>query len=213
MRAVFLRDLKGHWSTGAGTSLVFFLAVVAMLPFAVGPDLPLLQRVGPGMLWLGALLACLLSLDRLFQADREDGTLDLLVTGPVPLPLVVLAKCGALWCGACLPLVLVSPVLGLVLGLDAGAAIRAASTLAVGTPALVFIGAVGASVSVALPRGGLLISVLVLPLAIPVLIFGVSAARATDEVGAPFAILLALSLLFAVIGPLGASAALRAATD
>lgn len=215
MRALFRRDLMVHWSTGAGTGLVFFLAVIAMLPFAVGPDLPLLRRVGPGMVWIGALLACLLSLDRLFQADREDGTLDLLVTGPIPLPLVVLAKCAALWCGACLPLVVLSPVLGLVLGLDGPASMRVAATLLAGTPALVFIGAVGASVAVALPRGGLLISILVLPLAIPVLIFGVSAARATgeDAFGAPLAILLALSLLFSAIGPLGASAALRASTD
>ena len=217
MTALFLRDLKEHLSGGAGTGLVFFLALVATIPFGIGPELPLLSRIGPGMLWIGALLSSLLALDRLFQADREDGTLDLLLAGPLPLPLAVLAKCLALWCGACLPLIAASPLLGLFLGLGGWDVAGVAATLLVGTPALVFIGAVGASVAVALPRGGLLVSVLMLPLSIPVLIFGVTAARGASEPGAPFAaplmILAALSLFFAVIGPLAAAAALRASAD
>lgn len=217
MRALFLRDLRLHLSGGAGMGLVFFLAVIATLPFAIGPDLAMLSRIGPGILWVGALLATLLSLDRLFQADREDGTLDLLLLGPLPLPLTVLVKCAALWCGACLPLVLASPLLGLFLALDPAALAGVSLSLLLGTPALVFIGAVGAALAVSLPRGGLLVSVLVLPLAVPVLVFGVSAARGASEAGAPFAgptmILGALSLLFAVIGPLAAAAALRALDD
>lgn len=217
MAALFLRDLRAHLSGGAATGLVFFLALVATLPFAVGPDLPLLARIGPGILWVGALLATLLSLDRLFQADREDGTLDLLLIGPAPVALCVLAKCAALWCGAVLPLVAASPVLGLFLALEPQAILGVALSLLLGTPALVFIGAVGAALAVSLPRGGLLVSVLVLPLAIPVLIFGVSAARGLSEPGVPFAaplmILAALSLLFAVVGPLAAAAALRALDD
>ncbi len=217
MGALFRRDLSAHLSGGAATGLVFFLALVATLPFAIGPDLPLLSRIGPGILWVGALLSTLLSLDRLFQADREDGTLDLLLTGPAPLPLVVFAKCAALWCGAVAPLVAASPLLGLFLALEPAALGTVALSLLIGTPALVFIGAVGAALAVSLPRGGLLVSVLVLPLAIPVLIFGVSAARASGETDAPFAaplmILCALSLLFAVVGPLAAAAALRACDD
>jgi heme exporter protein B len=214
MIALIRRDVAAHLSGagGAATGLVFFLAVVATMPFALGPDLALLSRLGPAILWIGALLSTLLALDRLFQADREDGSLDILVCGPAPLVLVVAAKCAALWLACVLPLVVASPLFGLFLGLGPEAMGRVLVTLLAGTPALVFIGAVGAAVGVSLPRGGLLVSVLVLPLAIPVLIFGISAVEAAGR-GLPFAppflILSALSLLFAVVGPLAAAAALR----
>ncbi|MBO0663564.1 heme exporter protein CcmB [Jiella sp. MQZ9-1] len=218
MRALFRRDLKLAFSSGGGmTAVIFFLAVIATVPFGVGPDLNLLSRIGPAILWIGALLSTLLTLDRLFQADREDGTLDLLIAGPVPMPLVVLIKCLALWTASCLPLVLASPLLGLFLALQPTALFAVMLTLFVGTPAIVFIGAVGAAVAVALPRGGLLVSVLVLPLTIPVLIFGVSATygAVTDPAPflPPFLILCALTLFFGALGPLAAAAALKASGD
>lgn len=218
MRALFLRDLRLAFSGGgAAIGVIFFLAVVATVPFGVGPDLNLLSRIGPAMLWIGALLSALLTLDRLFQADRDDGTLDLLLTGETPMPLVVLAKCLAHWAASGLPLVIASPVLGLFLALSPQAILAVMATLLVGTPAITLIGAVGAAVAVALPRGGLLVSVLVLPLAIPVLIFGVSATYGAvndpDPFLPPFLILAALTLFFGVIGPLAAALALRAAAD
>ncbi|WP_062017581.1 heme exporter protein CcmB [Aureimonas sp. AU4] len=219
MGRLFRRDLA-LLLTGSGggvTGVLFFLAVVATIPFGVGPDLQLLARIGPAILWIGALLSALLSLDRLFQPDREDGTLDLYLMGGLPLPLVVLAKCAALWCASCLPLVVASPLLGLLLGVEPPALLASALTLLVGTPAIVLIGAVGAAVASALPRGGVLVSVLTLPLCVPVLIFGVSSTfGAVDAVApfrAPFLILCALTLLYGAIGPIAASTALRAAND
>lgn len=214
--ALLRRDVRSHLRGGGGaaTGLVFFLSVVATIPFAVGPDLALLSRIGPAILWIGALLATLLALDRLFQVEREEGALDLLLAGPYPLALVILVKCAALWLAAVLPLVIASPVLGLFLALPPRALAAVFVTLLAGTPALVLIGAVGAALASALPRGGLLVSVLVLPLCVPVLIFGVAATNgAIDALApfrAPFLILLALSLFFSVVGPLAAGAALRA---
>lgn len=221
MLALYLRDLRLGIRAGGGAlvGVLFFLALVAIVPFAIGPDLNLLARIGPAILWIGALLASLLGLDRLFQADREDGSLDLLVmAGAVqPTALTVLVKCLAHWTASVLPLVLVSPVLSLFMNMEAAAAAATFATLAVGTPAIAFIGAAGAALAVALPRGGLLVSVLVLPLAIPVLIFGVSASYAAVNDPAPFLppflILAALTLFFAVIGPLAAALALRWAAD
>jgi len=219
MIALFRRDLALAFSGGGGamTGVIFFLAVVATIPFGIGPDLNLLSRIGPAILWIGALLSALLTLDRLFQADREDGTLDLLIAGPTPMPLVVLAKCLALWVASSLPLVLAAPVLGLFLALDPVAIGAVMATLLAGTPAITFIGAVGAAVAVALPRGGLLVSVLVLPLAIPVLIFGVSATYGAvndpDPFLPPFLILLALTLFFGALGPIAAGAALKTSAD
>lgn len=219
MTALLKRDLVLAFSGGGGaaTGVIFFLAVVATVPFGVGPDLNLLSRIGPAILWIGALLSSLLTLDRLFQADRDDGSLDLLITGPTPLPLVVLSKCLALWIGAGAPLVVAAPMLGLFLALKPAAILAVTATLVVGTPAIVFIGAVGAAVAVALPRGGLLVSVLVLPLSIPVLIFGVSATYAAvndpDPFWPPFLILVALTLFFGTLGPIAAAAALKGSAD
>jgi heme exporter protein B len=202
---------------GALIGVLFFLTVVAVIPFGVGPDLKLLARIGPAMLWIGALLACLLGLDRLFQAEREDGSLDLILMQETPLVLTVLVKCLAHWIATGLPLVVASPLLALFMNMDAPAMAATMLTLLVGTPAITFIGAAGAAVAVALPRGGLLVSILVLPLAIPVLIFGVSAVYAAVQEPAPFLppflFLTALTLVFAVIGPVAAAAALRASTD
>lgn len=205
-------SLKGG---GALVGLVFFLAVIVVVPFGVGPDLKLLARIGPAILWIGALLATLLNLDRLFRDDREDGSLDLLMLTDVPLVLTVLAKCAGAWLATGLPLVIAAPVLGLLLGIEPGALLAVAGTLLAGTPALTLIGSIGAALIAAFGRGGLIVAVLVLPFTIPVLIFGVSAASALI-VGPtpflpPFLILCALTLAAAVIAPLAAAAALRAA--
>lgn len=222
MLALLLRDIRLSIRAGGGGALIgviFFLAVIVTIPFGVGPDLNLLSRIGPAILWIAALLACLLGLDRLFQADREDGSLDLLVldSDRHMLALTVLVKCLAHWTGSVLPLVVAAPLLGLFMNMEPAAIGATALTLLVGTPAITFIGAAGAAVAVALPRGGLLISVLVLPLTIPVLIFGVSASYGAVADPAPFLqpflILAALTLFLAVIGPLAAALALRHGTD
>lgn len=217
--AILLQSAKIAWRVGGGAllGLIFFLAVIVIMPFAVGPDLKLLARIGPAILWIGALLATLLGIDRLFQADLEDGSLDLLQMSHLPLELVVLARGLGHWLSTGLPLVLGAPVFALFLNLDTTAIAGVTLTLLVGTPALVFIGVVGASLMVALQRGGILLSILVLPLTIPVLIFGVSAANAlnsgseTIQLGfaSPFAILCALTLLSLVVGPIAGAAALR----
>lgn len=219
MMALYLRDLKLATRAGGGalTGILFFMAVVAVVPFGLGPDLKLLAQVGPAMLWIGALLASLLGLDRLFQAEREDGALDVMLMQETPLVLTVFVKCLAHWTASGLPLVLVSPLLGLFLNMEPTAILATMLTLLAGTPAITLIGAMGAAVAVALPRGGLLVSILVLPLVIPVLIFGVSAAYAAVEDPAPFLppfmILTAITLFFAVIGPAAAAVALRASSE
>ncbi|MBY2907405.1 heme exporter protein CcmB [Rhizobium leguminosarum] len=219
MTALFFRDLKLSIRAGGGAliGVLFFLTIVAVIPFGVGPDLKLLSRIGPAIVWIGALLAALLGLDRLFQAERDDGSLDLMLIQETPLVLTVLVKCLAHWTATSLPLVIASPLLGLFMNMDETAIGATMLTLLVGSPAITFIGAVGAAVAVALPRGGLLVSILVLPLTIPVLIFGVSATYAAVEDPAPFLppflILIALTLFFAVIGPAAAALALRNTAD
>jgi heme exporter protein B len=213
--ALMLRDMRLAVRVGGGALMgaLFFLIVVVMVPFAVGPDLKLLARIGPAILWLGALLASLLALDRLLATDYEDGSLDLLMTARMPLELSVAAKAIAHWLTTGLPLVLIAPLLGLLLNVEMSAMGALMLTLLAGTPALTFIGLIGAALSVALRRGGLLLAVLVLPLTVPVLIFGVAAADAAitgpAPFGPPFTILCALSLASFVLGPFAAAAALR----
>ena len=219
LRAILLRDMRIAVRIGGGAliGVLFFLAVVTLMPFAIGPDLALLRRIGPAILWLGALLASLLALDRLFAADHEDGSLDLILMGAAPLELTVAAKGLAHWITTGLPLVIAVPVLGLLLDLDPLAIGAVALTLLVGTPALTFIGMIGAGLAVTLHRGGLLLAVLVLPLSIPVLIFGVAASQAAISgelsFSGPFSILCALSLISLVIGPFAAAASLRHGLD
>jgi heme exporter protein B len=213
--SLMLRDMRLAVRVGGGALMgaLFFLIVVVMVPFAVGPDLKLLARIGPAILWLGALLASLLALDRLFATDYEDGSLDLLMTGGMPLELAVASKAIAHWLTTALPLVVIAPLLGLMLNVEMSGMGALMLTLAAGTPALTVIGLIGAALSVALRRGGLLLAVLVLPLTIPVLIFGVAAAEAAitgpQAFGPPFTILCALSLMSLVLGPVAAAAALR----
>jgi heme exporter protein B len=215
LAALLRRDLRLALRVGGGAPIgvLFFLIVVTLMPFAVGPDLGLLQRLGPAILWIGALLATLLALDRLLAVDQEDGSLDLILTGSVPLELALAVKAAAHWLSTGLPLVIAAPLLGLLLNLEPAAMAAVTLTLLAGTPALTAIGLIGAALAVVLRRGGLLLAVLVLPLSIPVLIFGVAASNAAVvgpvPFGPPFTILCALSLASVVIGPFAAAAALR----
>jgi heme exporter protein B len=218
MRALFLREIRLGLRAGGGAliAVLFFLSVVAMTPFAIGPDMKLLARIGPAILWIGALLASLLGLERLFQAEREDGSLDeLRLSGDVAqLAFAVFIKCLAHWTVTGLPLVLCVPLFGLFLNMEPLAIGASMLTLAVGTPAIAFIGAVGAAAGVTLARGGLLVAVIVLPVVVPTLIFGIAATTgAIDPVTpflAPFLFLAAITLFFAVIGPLAAAFFLKA---
>ncbi|POR46002.1 heme exporter protein CcmB [Bosea psychrotolerans] len=215
--AILKRDLLLASRAGGGgeLALVFFLTLVVLVPFALGPDLNLLSRIGPAILWLGALLSTLIGLDRLFQSDEEDGSLDLIRASALPLELSVLAKGLAHWLTTGLPLALAAPLLGLLVALPAEAMLPIAATLLAGTPALSFIGAAAAALTAGLRRGGLILPVLVAPLTIPVLIFGVSAANSalggTVPFLTPFLILCALSLGSIVIGTVAAGVALRQA--
>jgi heme exporter protein B len=215
LAALLVRDMRLAVRLGGGAPIgvLFFLVVVTLIPFAVGADMALLRRIGPAVLWLGALLASLLALDRLFAADHEDGSLDVILMSRMPLELSVAVKALAHWLTTGLPLVLAAPLLGLFLDLDPLAIGAVALTLLVGTPALTFIGVIGAALAVTLRRGGLIVAVLVLPLTIPILIFGVAAANTAIvgpvPFGAPFTILCGLTLMSLVIGPFAAAAALR----
>ena len=213
------RDLRIAMRVGGGAliGVLFFLTVVVLMPFALGPELPLLKRLGPAILWLGAMLASLLTLDRLFTSDQDDGSLDLIVMSRTPLELVCAAKAFAHWLAVGVPLIVATPVLGILLNLEPPAMFAVALTLLAGTPALTLIGMIGAALAVTMRRGGLLLAVLVLPLSIPVLIFGVAASQAVIvgplSFGAPFSILCALSLVSLVIGPFAAAASLRHGLD
>ena len=219
LAALFLRDIRIAIRIGGGAMIgvLFFVSVVTLMPFAIGPDLALLTRIGPAILWLGALLASLLALDRLLSADQEDGSLDLLTMGKIPLELAVGVKALAHWLTTALPLVIAVPILALFLNLDPTATAAVTTTLLVGTPALTFIGLIGAALTVTLRRGGLLLPVLILPTTVPVLIFGVAASNAAIvgpvPFGTPFTILCALTLMSFVIGPFAAAAALRAGQE
>lgn len=179
MIALLRRDLTLALRAGGGfgLGLAFFLIVTVLVPFGVGPQASLLGVIAPGILWIGALLACLLSLDRLLALDYEDGTLDLLATAPLPLEAALSIKALAHWLTTGLPLVLAAPVLGILLNLPGPGYGWLVVSLALGTPALSVIGTFGAALTVGIKRGGLLLSLLVLPLYMPTLIFGAEAAR------------------------------------
>ncbi len=209
--------LLARRSGGALTGVIFFLILTALIPFAIGPDKALLARIGPAILWIGALLATLLVLDRLFQADEDDGSLDILMMSGLPLELIVMVKCGVHWGYSVLPLVVATPLFGTMLGVEMEALLAICLTMLVGTPALVFIGAIGAALTVSLRRGGLLLAVIILPLTIPLLIFAVASAQAV-MIGpmpfkTPFTVLCGLSLLIIALSPLAAAAALRQAHE
>lgn len=214
MSALLLRDIRLAMRAGGGfgLSLAFFLIVVVLVPFGVGPEMGLLSKIAPGILWVGALLACLLSLDRIFALDFEDGTLDLLATAPVPLEAVASVKSLAHWITTGLPLVLAAPVLGVLLGLQSDAFYWIVLSLFLGTPALSVIGTFGAALTVGLKRGGLLLSLLVLPLYVPTLIFGAELARrgiAGMDVGTPMSLLMGITFASIALLPFASAAVLK----
>lgn len=209
------RDLALAAREGAalGTALGFYLVVVAMLPLGLGPDLKLLSRIAPGVLWIALLLAALLSLPRMLEADHEDGSLEVMVTAPLPLELAIAAKALAHWISTGIPLTLMAPVLGLMLNLDIALTPMLVATMLVGTPAISFLGSIGAALTLKSRRGGLLLALLVLPLYIPTLIFGISAigfaSLGQDGASASLLILIAISLASIAAGPFAAAAAVR----
>ena len=214
MIALLLRDLKLAFRAGGGfgLGLAFFLIVTVLVPFSVGPQSSLLSTIAPGVLWLGALLACLLSLDRLLALDWEDGSLDLLTTAPLPLEAVVTIKALAHWLTTGLPLVLAAPFLGVLLNLPVPGFSWLVISLLIGTPAMSVIGTFGAALTVGLKRGGLLLSLLVLPLYVPTLIFGAEVARrgATGmETQTPLLMLAGITAATVALLPFASAAALR----
>jgi len=214
MIALLIRDLRLSVRAGGGfgLGLAFFLIVTVLVPFGVGPEAQILARIAPGILWVGALLACLLSLDRVFQLDFEDGTLDLLATAPIPLEGLVVMKALAHWLTTGLPLVLAAPLFAMLMQLEGAGQVWLLVTLALGTPALSMIGTFGAALTVGLKRGGLLLSLLVLPLYVPTLIFGAEAARRGAEgmaVGTPLLLLAGITAGSVALIPFAAAAAIR----
>ena len=208
------RDVQLGLRQGSASTMVvmFFILTVTLFPLGVGPEANILQRISPGVLWVAALLASLLSLDRLFQADFEDGSLDFLTLGSLPLEVTVLAKCTAHWLTTGLPLIIVAPLLGVLLNFEPAGYLTLVTAMALGTPTLSLIGAIGAALTVGVRRGGVLLSLLVLPLYIPILIFGVGAIdAATGGLSEkPHLLVLAAVLAGAVaLCPWAAAAALR----
>ncbi|WP_390913951.1 heme exporter protein CcmB [Pseudosulfitobacter sp. SM2401] len=214
MNALLIRDLRlaVRAGGGLGLGLAFFLIVVVLVPFAVGANTDLLSRIAPGVLWIGALLACLLSLDRILALDFEDGTLDLLATAPVPLEAALSIKALAHWITTGLPLVLAAPILGVLMSLPPQGYLWLVVSLLLGTPALSVIGTFGAALTVGIKRGGLLLSLLVLPLYVPTLIFGAEAARrgaAGADVSTPMLLMAGISAGVIALMPFASAAALR----
>ncbi len=212
--ALLRRDIALALRIGGGGAMGvgFFLLVATLMPLGIGREPQILARIAGGVIWVSALLACLLSLDRLFQADYEDGALDQIVLGPLPLEAVVAIKALAHWLTTALPLIVVAPALAVMLNLELHAMGVLLAALAIGTPGLSLIGAVGAALTVGVRRGGLLLSLLVLPLYIPTLVLGARAVeRAATGLGAGSALMLlaAVSLLSAGLGPFAAASALR----
>ena len=213
--ALLKRDLQLALRDGAslGTALGFALIVVTLMPIGLGPDPALLTRIAPGTLWIATLLAALLSVARLFESDYHDGSLAVLQSAPVPLELVVLVKIIAHWLTTALPLVLMTPVLGLLLNLQTSAYPSLIASMLAGTPAVSAIGAIGAALTLATRKSGLLIALLILPLYVPILIFGIAA---MDQNGPThsgdnpaFLIVAAFSIFSLVLAPFAAAAALR----
>jgi heme exporter protein B len=211
--AILLTDLRLAVRAGGGfgVGLLFYACLIAVAPFAVGPDLKMLAQLGPALLWIGALLATLLGLDRLFSHDAQDGVLDVLMQSRTPLEALVLGKVLAHWLVSAVPLVLVTPLLGMRLNMEPSQIGRTMLTLLLGSPALTLLGALGAGVTVGLRRGGLLLPVLILPLCVPVLIFGVSVAGdgEAEMVRVALALMGAIDLSLAALVPFAVASLLR----
>ena len=208
-REVLLARKQGG---GLGAALSFLLAVIVLVPLAVGPDLALLSRLAAGLMWLALLLAVLLTADRMFQQDLEDGSLDLLTMGALPFELITLTKAIAHWLMVSLPLAVIAPPLALMMNLDVASLPVLWLSMITGSLALSLLASIGGAITAGLRRGGLLVSILILPLYVPVLIFGVSATTLMmgPQTATPsLLILLAITLLSLVVAPLASAAALR----
>ena len=217
-RALVMRDLRLALRQGSDAALVvaFFVLAVVLFPFGVGPEPQLLARIAAGIVWVTALLAALLSLDRLFEQDYEDGSLEVIALAPLPLEAAILAKCLAHWLTTGLPLVVVAPALAGLMQLEAPGYLPLVVAMALGTPSLSLVGAVGAALSLGARRAGVLLSLLVLPLYIPVLIFGVAAVEQAVAGFAtrPYLLILTAFVLAALpLAPWAAAAALRPALE
>ncbi len=215
LKALLARDilLAGKQGGGLGAALSFILAVIVLVPLSIGPDLNLLSRIAPGMMWLSLLLAVLLTADRMFQQDYEDGSLDLMTMAPVPFELVTLIKALSHWLTVSLPLAIIAPPLGLMLNLNMTSLPILWLAMITGSLSLSLWASLGGAVTVGLRRGGLLVSLLILPLYVPVLIFGVSATTSMmgPQTSTPsLMILVAITLASLVIAPLASAAALKA---
>ncbi|ODT79989.1 MAG: heme exporter protein CcmB [Pelagibacterium sp. SCN 64-44] len=212
-RATLMRELRLALA-GSGemlTLLLFFVITGALVPFAVGPDKELLARIAPGIVWIAAFLAMLMGLDRLFRPDREDGTLAFYRRADLPLSAVIAAKVITYWLTSALPLILASPFLALILAMEMNTFWRTLVSLLLGTPALAAFGTFGAAVTVAIRRGGLLAPILIAPLCVPVLIFGVGAIApmgGPDQAQAALLFLAALSLISVSLSPFAAALAI-----
>lgn len=218
MQLVFLCDLRLAQRRLADVlgSLFFFVIVVSLFPLAISPEARMLRQIGPGVVWVAALLACMLSLPRLFAADHANGTLEQLLLVPQPLPLLVLAKVAAHWVTSAVPLIAMTPLIAAQYHLGTDALLVLAGTLLVGTPVLSLLGTVGAALTLGSRGGGVLLSLLVLPLFVPVLIFGAGAVEAAAgglAVSAHFSLLGACLLVALVLAPLASAAALRISTE
>jgi heme exporter protein B len=211
--ALIRRDLMlaARQGGGAGTAIGFFVTVIVLLPLGLGPDQALLQRIAPGALWIALLLSVLLSAERIFQADYEDGSLEAMALGVVALELVVLAKAAAHWLTTALPLAIFAPLLGFLINLEPTAILPLGLAMLLGSIFLSLLAALGAAITVGLRRGGLLVSLLILPFYVPCLIFGVAAVSSMSELTQPSLLMLsALVLAGLVLVPVAAAAALRA---
>ena len=216
-KALLLRDLHLAFRQGGdgAMAVIFFVLAALLFPFGLGPEPEALARDAVGIVWVMALLASLLALDRLFQGDWEDGTLDLMALSPLPLELVVLAKALGHWLVSGLPLLIAAPIVAAMLQFDPAGLPRLVLALALGTPTLSLLGAVGAALTLGARRAAVLVSLLVLPLEIPLLIFGVAAAdpAATGDGLTQIMVLGALLALALPLCPWAAAAALRQALD
>ena len=212
--ALLMRDLKLAARSGGGAALAlgFFALVATLVPLGIGADLKLLARVAGGVLWVGAVLAALLSLDRLFQGDFEDGSLDVIALSPLPLESAALAKILAHWLSTGLPLTLISPLLALLFNLPAGASLVLFVSLLIGTPAVSAVGAIGASLTLSLKRGGLILPLIILPLLSPAVIFGAGAVAEVMDGMQPsggLGLLAAFAAAASLLSPFAAAAAVR----
>ena len=215
---ILRRDVRLALRSAGDTVAVvtFFVIAIVLFPLAVGPELGVLSRIASGVIWVAALLAAMLSLERLFLADHEDGSLDLIILAPIPLEAVVLAKCIAHWLVTGVPLIVAAPLLAILMNLSFDGFATLILAMALGTPTLSLVGAIGAALTVGVRRGGTLVPLLVLPLVIPVLIFGVAAIDAAVA-GTPAAgalmVLGAMLLAALVLAPWATAAALRLSTE